>query len=96
MAEVALVVELEIEPDRLEEFLEVVRAHGARSREREPGCLRFDCLRPREAQSRVILVEVYADDAALESHWASDHMADYRRRVEGMIRSRTAHRCDFA
>ncbi|MDX1512853.1 MAG: putative quinol monooxygenase [Gammaproteobacteria bacterium] len=96
MSKVALVVELEIDEKHLKEFLDIVTAHGANSQKIEEGCLRFEVLKPREGENRVILAEVYSDDAALEAHWNSEHMAAYREKVSGMIVSRVAHRCDFA
>ena len=41
---IAIIVDAEIEPDRVEEFLKVIEADAKGSRE-EPGCLRFDVLR---------------------------------------------------
>lgn len=96
MSKVALIVEVEIDPTQFDSFVEIVTAHGANSQKIEEGCLRFEVLKPREGENKIILVEVYADDAALESHWDSDHMAKYREKVTGMIVSRVAHRCDFA
>ncbi len=95
MAKVVLVVELEISPGSLEAFIDIVTKHGANSMKIEEGCLRFEVLKPREAENKVILVEMYADDAALDSHWNSDHMAAYRKKVSEMILSRVAHRCDL-
>ncbi len=95
MSKVVLVVELEIDPEKLEGFLEIVTKHGANSMKIEEGCLRFEVLRPREEGGKVILVEAYADDAALDAHWSSDHMAAYRERVKDMITGRVPHRCDL-
>lgn len=95
MAKVVLVVELEIEPDHFEGFVEIVTKHGANSLKIEDGCLRFEVLKPRESKNKVILVEMYADDAALDSHWNSEHMAAYRKNVSKMIISRVANRCDL-
>ncbi|MDX1529073.1 MAG: putative quinol monooxygenase [Gammaproteobacteria bacterium] len=95
MAKVVLVVELEISPDSLKTFVDIVTKHGANSLKIEEGCLRFEVLKPRESENKVILVEMYADDAALDAHWNSDHMAAYRKKVSEMILSRVAHRCDL-
>ena len=95
MTKVVLVVELEIEPGEFENFVEIVTKHGANSQKIEEGCLRFEVLKPREAKNKVILVEMYADDSALDAHWNSDHMAAYREKVSGMIVSRIANRCDL-
>ena len=93
---IVLVVHLDITPGEIDRFLEIVSAHGERSRRLEPGCLGFEVLRPREQPDTVILVETYADDAALESHWGSVHVAEYREKVQGLIASRSAYRCDPA
>ncbi len=95
MAKVVLVVELEISSGSLETFVDIVTKHGANSLKIEEGCLRFEVLKPRESENKVILVEMYADDAALDAHWNSDHMAAYRQKVSEMIISRVAHRCDL-
>ena len=89
-----LVVHLDIVETRLEQFMQIVRAHGTNSQQIESGCLQFDVLVPQDLSAHVILFEVYADDAALESHWSPDHMAEYRKQIEGMIVHRTVYRCD--
>ena len=89
-----LVVHLDIVEARLEEFIQIVRAHGTNSQQIESGCLQFEVLVPQEPSAHVILFEVYADDAALESHWGSEHMAEYRKQIEGMIVHRTVYRCN--
>lgn len=89
-----LVVHLEIVPDQRDAFVEIARAHGARSLHLEAGrCLRFDVFVPVTSATQVILVEQYVDDAALQAHWDSSHMAAYSARVETMITSRTRYRC---
>ncbi len=95
MAKVVLVVELEIAPREFEAFVDIVTKHGANSLKIEEGCLRFEVLKPRESKNKVILVEMYADDSALDAHWNSEHMAAYRKKVSGMIVSRVANRCDL-
>ncbi len=94
MSKVVLVVELEIEPKHFERFIDIVTRHGAKSLKIEEGCLRFEVLKPKESKNKIILVEMYADDAALDAHWSSDHMNAYRKEVSNMIVSRVASRCD--
>jgi quinol monooxygenase YgiN len=88
-----LVVHLEIVPEKFDEFVAIVRAHGERSVAVEPGCLSFQVMLAQDQAHKVILVEVYADEAALESHWDSPHMAAYREQVESMIGARERFRC---
>ena len=56
---VAIIVDAEIEPDRVEEFIKVIEADAKGSRE-EPGCLRFDVLRA--SDTRFFFYEVRAQD----------------------------------
>lgn len=89
----SLIVHLEIAADQFNEFLDIVRAHGQFSEKTEPGCLSFQVMVPKEEQNKVFLIEVYQDDAALEAHRNSDHMASYLERVEHMIVDRKRHLC---
>ena len=93
MAHVALIVHLDIKAQALTEFLDLARAHGTNSQRMEAGCLRFDVLVSIEHDNHVVLVEVYEDDAALESHWNSKHMERYLEQVDGMIENRERYRC---
>lgn len=89
-----LVVLLEIVPGQRDAFVAIARAHATRSLQLEAGrCLRFEVFVPVASETQVILVEQYADDAALQAHWDSPHMAEYSARVEAMITGRTRHRC---
>ena len=90
---ITLIVHFDIKEAYLSKFLQTVRAHSENSLRIEPGCLRFEVLIPQEPKAHVILIEVYTDDAALESHWNSEHMAKYRKRINGMIVNRTPYRC---
>ena len=45
MAPFAVVVEAEIEPDRMAEFLEMIKTNAENSR-KEPGCIRFGTYSP--------------------------------------------------
>jgi len=91
----SLVVHLDIHPQQFTSFVAIAQAHGARSVEIEKGCLGFQVLLPREEANRVILVETYRDDAALDEHWESAHMAEYLERVGPMISGRQRQVCDL-
>lgn len=89
-----LIVHLEIVPGQRDEFAEIARAHGARSLALEGGrCLSFEVFVPVDSATQVILVEKYVDDAALQAHWDSPHMAEYSARVASMIADRKRYRC---
>jgi len=88
MQSTALVVQLTLAKDCRDEFLAIVDQHAERSVRLEEGCLSFQVIVPEDSPDRVILVEVYRDKAALQAHWDSVHMADYRRRTGDMVRDR--------
>ena len=94
MAHTALIVHLDIRPESFSEFLDLSRAHGANSQQTESGCLRFDVMKSVEEENHVVLVEVYENDEALESHWISEHMAKYLEQVDDMIVERQRYRCE--
>ena len=88
-----LVVHLDIVPEKFDEFIDTARTHGKRSVEIEEGCISFQVMIPQEEPNKVILVEVYQDDAALDFHWNSDHMAAYLERTGEMITGRKRFKC---
>lgn len=92
---VALMLEVTLKPGTAELFAKRLRQHAATSKEVEPGCRQFDVLVPQEGADIVCAYEVYDDDAALEAHWASDHMQAYRADVGEMIADRRVARCNL-
>ena len=63
----AIVVEAEIVPERVEEFLDVIEKDAVGSRAEE-GCLRFDVLRDQSDPNKFFFYEVYVDAAAVAVH----------------------------
>ena len=64
MAKTAVIVAFEVKEGQIDPFLDIIRAHAARTLAVEPGCERFDILIPTDGSAAVNLHEVYADDAA--------------------------------
>jgi len=76
--------------DRAEAILRELR-DAARQ---EPGCLRFDVARGNSDPTRFALYEVYADQAALDAHFATEHFQ--RLAVNGvrqLAKERVGHLC---
>ena len=93
MSKVALVVEFEVKPGCLDDFLTIIREHAAGTLAEEEGCLQFDVLLPSEGGDRVLLYEVYRDGAAFEIHGNSARLAATRGRYGDMIADRKITRC---
>ena len=70
MEAIGIVVDAEIEPSRVDEFLKVIEADAVGSRA-EPGCLRFDVLRASE--TRFFFYEAYESAEAVDVHKAQPH-----------------------
>jgi len=95
MGKVSLVVELKRIRGRRDAFVKRARRHAEICRREEPGCLHFDVLVPHDDSERAFLYETYADQAAVEIHMATAHMAEYRRDTDPMIVERTRTFCDL-
>ena len=93
MSKIALVVDFQIKPGCLEDFLKVMREHAAGTLQEEEGCLQFDVLLPKEGGDRVLLYEVYRDDAAFEVHVQSARLARTRATYADLIEERTIAVC---
>jgi autoinducer 2-degrading protein len=68
----AVIVQAEIAPDRMEEFLRMIE-HNAVETRKEPECLRFDVLRVQEAPNKFFFYEVYTSVAAIDHHKKQPH-----------------------
>lgn len=68
----AVLVTVEIKPDRIDDFLKALQEDVKGSRE-EAGCLRFDLLRDRDDPNKFSFYEVYTDDEAAGFHKTTSH-----------------------
>lgn len=96
MAKLAIIGNVEIVPGASEQFLPMLMAHRARCLADEPGTLQFEVLLPHEDAARVLIYEVYADDAAFAAHWNGASMNRIRAEAEGLILKITGTRCAIA
>ncbi len=85
MPKFAIVATLEIAPGRLAEYLPVALAHKARCLRDEPGTLQFEVLQLHGDDSRVMLYEVYRDEAAFKAHWDAPSRAQHRAEAGDML-----------
>ena len=71
---VNVIVILEIDPARVDEFLEVI-THNAAESVKEPGCLRFEVSRQFDQPNLFALSESYVDKDAMDAHYLTPHFA---------------------
>ncbi|MDH2386797.1 antibiotic biosynthesis monooxygenase [Bradyrhizobium sp. CER78] len=93
MPKLALIATVEVAPEKRDQVLSQLAAHGARSLRDEPGTLHFDILVPREDASKLLIYEVYQDDAAFEAHRNARSIAQFREESAGLGIKITATRC---
>ncbi len=75
-------VSVQVKPEHVSEFLEVVRHDAEHSERDEPGCLRFDVIQDREDPNRFYFYEIYRNDEALEAHRQTPHFKLYAEKVQ--------------
>ena len=96
MPKLAIIGTLEVAHGRNDEVLPLLMAHRARCLKDEPGTLQFEVLVPREDDTKVLLYEVYRDDAAFNVHWNGTSVARLREEAAGMIVKVYGTRCALA
>ena len=67
-----MTVNIEVKPDRLDEFIRAMK-HNAEESRQEPECFRFDILRNAENPCKFTLFEAYTNPAAHAKHKTTSH-----------------------
>jgi quinol monooxygenase YgiN len=92
MPKLGIVATIEAVPGRMNELLPLLMQHRGRCLKDEPGTLQFDVLVPRDDETKVLLIEVYADEDAFRAHWDGRSMATYKEQSAGMVAKITGTR----
>lgn len=80
----AVTVKLRILPDKMQEFLPLMTANAAASRD-EVGCRQFDVCTDPGKPEEVFLYEIYDDAAAFALHMASRHFLEFDAATQTMV-----------
>ena len=91
---VALMVEFNVKPELLSDFIKLMRSHAALTLESEPNCEKFEVLVPQEKDNCIFLYELYTDLTAVEEHMNSELLASTRGSYDNMITSKRVVWCD--
>lgn len=81
------IAELEIVPERLDDYLAFLREEIAASVEREAGVLMLHAVAEKSAPHRIRILEVYASQAAYEAHIETPHFRKYKSGTAEMVTS---------
>lgn len=79
---------LRVRSDIVDTFLARLLQHAATSLDREPGCHRFDIQQERSDPTLFLLIEEYADEAALRAHRDSLHYQAFAKDVKDWVLER--------
>jgi len=80
-------VDLVIVPSEMAKFIEAVKENGANA-VKEPGCREFNISVLANRPNHVFLYEVYDNEAALNTHRATDHFKKYQATTASMVADR--------
>ena len=70
---------LRARPNAVERYKARLVRHARNSLEREPGgCLKFEVRQDASEPALFLLIEIYRDEAALETHRQSQHFVEYK------------------
>lgn len=87
-----IVAEFEVRPEAIDAFLAAAIADATASVTNEPGCRQFDVTRSLEHSNRVLLYEVYDDEAAFDAHLETPHLQVFRDQINPWVASRQVRR----
>ena len=94
MPKLAIIGTIEVTSGRRDQVLPLLMAHRARCLKDEPGItLQFEVLAPYEDDTKLLLYEVYRDDAAFELHRNGASIAQFREETAGMGVKISVTRC---
>jgi len=83
-----LVVNCRIKAGQVDKFMKELLANAKAARETEPGCVQFDVLVDPKDPAKLMLYEVYKDEAAFEAHLQTVHFKKYIAEGVPMLESR--------
>jgi len=84
----------EIKPERLEDFMRLMREQALNSRRLEEGCHQFDIAYEANQPTFVFLYELYTDRVAFDLHLESAHYQEFAAQVESMIKNKIVNTYD--
>lgn len=100
MPKIAIHVEFRPHPGSHAAFDTLIREHARLTLSEEAGCERFDVLQPLNAdgskdESRIMLVEIYTDRAAVKTHTQNPRMPLVREAYTPLIAERILTMCEL-
>ena len=89
MSEFVLIVNIQIKPDAVDQFMPMALANAEATRSTEPGCRQFDVVVDPDDPKKVAYYEVYDDADAFDAHQQTAHFKNYLNTAVPMLDSRS-------
>jgi quinol monooxygenase YgiN len=93
MSKLVIMGTIEVAASKRDQVASLLMAHRARCLKDEPGTLQFEVMIPRDDDSKLLIYEVYQDDAAFETHRTAPSITQWRQETAGMVVKVIATRC---
>lgn len=88
---ISLLVNVEVDPNRVDQFITWIKEEAEDARTKEPGCRGFKVSQSQEKPNVFTLIELYDDEAALEAHRQTPHFLLFRERAsDGLFLNKTS------
>lgn len=81
MSTSVITVKYEIKPDKLNEFIELIKENSKKSLS-EPGCLNYEASM---AGNKIFLYEKYKSEEDFKYHTSTDHFANFGEKTKDLI-----------
>ena len=85
MAVISVVATFNPKENQANEVEQILRGMVGPTR-KEVGCLRYELYGAASTERQFVLIEAYADQAALEAHRATEHYKNYRSRIADALK----------
>ena len=84
---VVRLAEIEVYPEKLEEYMSYAKEVGTVSMATEPGVIGLFSMRDKTDPNKVYILEVYADREAYQAHLQTAHFKKYKEGTSNMVKS---------
>ena len=81
------VAEIEVDPEQIEAYQAALTQEIEAAVRMESGVLSLMAVRAKDDPARILVFEVYADEAAYAAHLETPHFAKYKTATKAMVRS---------
>ena len=92
----AIIVRFKILPEKIEGFADLVKENARLSKALEPGCKRFDVLRPNDGTSQIVLYELYQSSEDFQDHLVRPHFVAFDEATRSMVIDKRVERFELA